>query len=57
MAHGLRTPAKLLIESGLDKDYEVIKYETSNPGQWFVRVTHTPSAVKAHGNKDRKRAG
>jgi len=47
---------KLLQESGLDKDYEVIKYETSNPGQWFVRVTYKPSAIKVHGNKDRKRA-
>jgi hypothetical protein len=47
MADRLR---KLLEETGLSKDYDVIKYETQTPGWWFVRVTYTPS-TKFHGNK------
>ncbi len=44
---------KLLSDAGLEKDYEVIRYETSSPGQWFVRVTYSPGRAATHGNKNR----
>lgn len=43
---------RIIKDANLQSDYEVVKFETNQPGVWFVRVTYEPpNAVKPAGRR------